>query len=128
MTTTAVYRIHNDVGELLYVGCSNRPERRIEQHKRDQAWASEIATVTLESFATRDLALAAEMRAIQTEGPRYNVAGLQEATDWYSFFMRLERDKLKRIRLRAIDSGATSTAEHIRKLIDDDLAKAEKKR
>lgn len=60
-------------GTLLYVGCTGHLPRRLEQHRGDKPWWVDVATVTVEHYATAELGLAAEAAAIADESPRYNV-------------------------------------------------------
>ncbi len=75
-TRQTLYRFWDGEGNLLYVGISVRPWDRWRQHAGDKPWWEEVASVTLESFATRSDVLAAELIAIRSEGPKYNIAGL----------------------------------------------------
>jgi predicted DNA-binding transcriptional regulator AlpA/predicted GIY-YIG superfamily endonuclease len=70
---TALYRHFDKHGDLLYVGISLNAAARLSQH-RNKPWFAQIANVTVEKFATREEALAAEKRAIMDELPRFNVA------------------------------------------------------
>ncbi|MEV8523176.1 GIY-YIG nuclease family protein [Streptomyces sp. NPDC052000] len=70
---TALYRLRNADGELLYVGISEKPPKRWGQHAADKEWWPEVAGLSLEWFDSRTEALAMEARAIQAEKPRHNV-------------------------------------------------------
>ncbi len=72
---TALYRHFDAEGLLLYVGVSLRPLGRLCEHRDSSHWVRSIARVTMEWFDSRPEALAAELRAIQTEGPAHNIAG-----------------------------------------------------
>lgn len=69
---TALYRHISADGELLYVGIALTPVERMRDHKKGSRWFEQVATVTLEWFDTRALALAAEAAAIKAERPVYN--------------------------------------------------------
>lgn len=69
-----LYRFWNLADELLYVGITAKPWERWKQHRGDKPWWSEVAKVTLETFATREDVRAAELEAIRNERPRYNIA------------------------------------------------------
>jgi hypothetical protein len=71
---TDLYRFYDHEGALLYVGISKAAINRWSQHGGDKAWWDDVETTTVEHFETRELADAAETRAIQSEGPRYNIA------------------------------------------------------
>ena len=83
--TTTLYRIYGRIDGrdkdglgpvgpcLLYVGITDHYDRRMAQHAEKRWWDS-ITKITREEFETRDLAAAAERRAIETERPLYNKA------------------------------------------------------
>ncbi|MFD7609685.1 GntR family transcriptional regulator [Streptomyces sp. NPDC059828] len=69
---TALYRIRNIEGDLLYIGISERPEYRWFSHRRQHAWWSEAANYSLEWHDDRTSAEVAEAEAIRDERPRHN--------------------------------------------------------
>jgi hypothetical protein len=69
---TALYRIRNAEGDLLYIGISERPEYRWFSHRKQHAWWAEVANYSLEWHDDRKAAEAAETEAIRTERPRHN--------------------------------------------------------
>lgn len=72
---TALYRLYDAEGVLLYVGVSGNPPARWTNHAATQTWWPEVAKLTLAWFDTREMALDAELRAIGTEHPRHNRPG-----------------------------------------------------
>lgn len=70
-----LYR-HFDVdGRLLYVGISNSAIARLKEHQHGHShWVDEIAHMTVETFPSREIALAMERWAIQREKPLHNIA------------------------------------------------------
>lgn len=70
----ALYRHFDADGRLLYVGVSNCAVQRTSRHAKASRWFDRVATITVEWFASRADALAAEQRAIAVEGPSENVA------------------------------------------------------
>jgi predicted GIY-YIG superfamily endonuclease len=72
---STLYRFFDHAGALLYVGVAGNPGRRWEQHAKAKSWWATVATTTVEHFASRDEALAAEREAIANERPLHNVAG-----------------------------------------------------
>lgn len=70
---TALYRLFDARGDLLYVGIAADPEGRWKQHKRTKPWASMVAKRDDMWFKTRSAAEAAEILAIRAERPRYNI-------------------------------------------------------
>jgi predicted GIY-YIG superfamily endonuclease len=69
---TALYRHRDCNGTLLYVGISLSVAGRLAQHASTSHWFAEVAQVDVEYFPTREAAMDAERRAIQTEYPRCN--------------------------------------------------------
>jgi hypothetical protein len=72
---TALYRHFDSENRLLYVGISLHAVIRLAGHRRHARWFDEVATVTIEWFETRDVALKAEQCAILKERPRFNNGG-----------------------------------------------------
>jgi hypothetical protein len=72
---TELYRHYDADGNLLYIGISLSTAHRLGQHRLTSKWSHRVVTITIERFATRDEALAAELRAIQAEGPLFNKIG-----------------------------------------------------
>lgn len=69
----AVYRFYDDSENLLYIGMSKDWPYRLSQHRRSKYWFNDIARVVVEYHESRELALEAEKRAIQSERPQHNV-------------------------------------------------------
>lgn len=72
---TAVYRLLNASGVLLYVGVAIDPEVRIASHAREKPWWNEVHDRRVEWYPDRVTALRAEADAISTEQPIHNVTG-----------------------------------------------------
>lgn len=91
---TTLYRLYNADGGLLYVGIAGNPGRRFEQHRQDKPWWGSVANIRLEHFPTRDAASEAELKAIRTERPAYNIVGRSQAaaspkaTNWRTYNKR----------------------------------------
>lgn len=68
----ALYRIFNADGQLLYVGISVDVGHRLACHSR-RGWWTEVATITVQHFATERQALEAERDAILNEHPLHNL-------------------------------------------------------
>ena len=69
---TALYRLYDLAGALLYIGVSDKPLVRWTQHAAEKPWWPEVSKLTLAWYDTRELALAAELCAIGAERPRHN--------------------------------------------------------
>jgi hypothetical protein len=72
---TALYRLYEDAGALLYVGVCGKWFARVGRHAAGKSWWDQVAKVTRQPFPSRSEALAAEATAIEQEQPRYNVNG-----------------------------------------------------
>lgn len=78
---TAVYRLYDEAGGLLYIGKSDQPEVRFSQHERAQIWWREVVTREVVWYPTARAAEAEEDRAIPAERPMYNISGLPLTAD-----------------------------------------------
>ncbi|CPT90795.1 Putative resolvase [Mycobacteroides abscessus] len=70
-----LYRMWSEQGELLYVGVTCNPGGRLNSHARQKRWWREVASTTMEQFPSRSALLEAELDAIRTENPKYNIVG-----------------------------------------------------
>lgn len=69
---TAVYRLWDAQGKLLYVGLSHSPRNRYVQHEGDKLWWPAVERRHETWYDTRKEAEAAERAAIGNEAPLYN--------------------------------------------------------
>lgn len=69
---TSLYRWFDADGELLYIGISGELALRQNGHSKKSSWSDFASTSTVERFATRDEARAAERAAIEAEQPLFN--------------------------------------------------------
>lgn len=70
---TAVYRLYDADGALLYVGITYDLGRRWTQHAKVQRWWDAVCTQKIEWHSCREDAEDAERTAIRTEAPKYNI-------------------------------------------------------
>jgi excinuclease UvrABC nuclease subunit len=68
-----VYRVYDEWDRLIYVGSTKQIAKRLVGHRYMSWWSGLTARVDVEHFDTMDEARAAEMEAIRTEDPAYNV-------------------------------------------------------
>jgi hypothetical protein len=75
---TALYRFFDSAGALLYVGITASPSTRFTLHSKKSPWWKYVdhARTAVEYHETRILAAAAELAAIKSEGPKWNIAGV----------------------------------------------------
>ena len=65
---TVLYRLWDKDDNLLYIGISFGPIKRLKEHGVDKPWFSEITAITLEHLTTRTDASEKEIKAIKKEG------------------------------------------------------------
>jgi DNA-binding transcriptional regulator YhcF (GntR family) len=70
---TALYRLYDAEGRLLYIGIAVKPEQRWIQHAAEKDWWPEVARRDTYWCDSRAEALVREVDAIVTEQPIYNV-------------------------------------------------------
>lgn len=104
---TALYRLFDAAGKLLYIGIAVNPPSRWAGHAADKLWWGEVARITIHWYDTWGAAEAAEATAIRQENPLHNVVGVasEERAE------RLARAALHRLRerptgLRAVKAPA----------------------
>ena len=71
--SVSLYRHFDEDDNLLYVGIAVSAPARLARHAGSSHWAYAIRRVSIEVFATRDLALLAERAAIKKERPAHNI-------------------------------------------------------
>lgn len=76
---TALYRLRDSGGQILYIGISANPLRRWPEHAADKPWWPDVSDLSMQWFENRPDALAAEARAIRTERPLHNVVHNESA-------------------------------------------------
>jgi hypothetical protein len=75
---TALYRLFDTEGRLLYVGITFNPRNRWAGHSQSKSWWKQVVRRDIEWHETRYAAEAAEAAAILAECPLYNIAGAEE--------------------------------------------------
>jgi predicted GIY-YIG superfamily endonuclease len=78
-TPTALYRLYNAMGKLLYVGITGNIKARFAQHAETKPWWPEVARKTVEWHLTRESAAEAEVKAIGLERPIHNIRDAKSA-------------------------------------------------
>lgn len=125
---TALYRLFDQDGALLYVGVAVDPEVRLRVHSREKTWWPRVSQRSIEWFASRPEAEAAEVRAITSEGPSRNVehSTTRQRGDAKAEY-RSPYPKPRQVRIptnmwtqfgRAAKLGGTSRAKVVSQLID----------
>ena len=70
---TALYRLYDVKGKLLYVGVTDNLKNRFAQHAKVKSWWPSVAKRTVTWYDTRPDAEAAEDAAMLNESPVHNV-------------------------------------------------------
>lgn len=68
----ALYRHYSANGELLYIGMSGDPERRMREHQCRTDWADGVGRSEIEWFPSRKAAREAESMEIERLSPPWN--------------------------------------------------------
>lgn len=68
-----LYRFYDADDELLYIGITNNPQNRFNSHRTDKSWFKKVIRSTMQHFPTREALAFAEIHAIQSERPKYNI-------------------------------------------------------
>lgn len=79
---TALYRLFDANGRLLYIGTSIEPERRFREHRKTAKWWPQVARREVEWLEVNGMAaLHAELAVITAESPLWNRQGRNPAAD-----------------------------------------------
>lgn len=110
MAETTLYRAYDDAGRLLYVGIAGSPFARLGQHN-GAGWTRHAVSITLERHEDREAAAAAELAAIRTEDPVWNMSGrpMDRHFKWMLAYPKRHADEvtdeeLERVMREAADS------------------------
>lgn len=71
---TALYRLFDEDGKLLYVGITKNPSVRFVHHKMEKSWWPNVVQKDITWFDSRTAAMRAEEEAIHQELPFWNVS------------------------------------------------------
>ena len=83
MSAHYVYRVYDETGVLIYVGCTNHLFERLEFHASNAWWGHQAQRAVAKVYRDRPTALAAEREVISTERPRWNLMGSwKNNRDW----------------------------------------------
>jgi hypothetical protein len=87
---TAVYRLSDDSGRLLYVGIGRNPLNRWSAHADLHDWWPKVATFNIAWYGSREEAAAEERRALRNDNPVYNIHGTPKWASVVSGHVRAE--------------------------------------
>lgn len=75
---TALYRLFDANGVLLYIGVTRNLPVRFAKHEAEKSWWPDVARKTAILYGSRPDAFAAETAAIDAEAPLHNIIGQRE--------------------------------------------------
>lgn len=78
----ALYRFYDAHGMLLYVGITNSPGRRWQQHMEEKPWYPQVRHQAATWYGSEREARRIETRAIRAEHPKFNVVGAVRPAGW----------------------------------------------
>lgn len=114
--STAIYRLFDSEGRLLYVGISDRPEVRWAEHALDKNWWHLVARKSTDWLPTRSAALAAEAEATKNERPVFNAIRMADGSIVKAVYddsvarEKIARTLLREIREQVLSAGTQVTA------------------
>lgn len=88
-----VYRAFDADGDLLYVGMTQRPRTRMQQHRRKADWWGDASRIRFSQYPTRNDALQAERSAIHSEKPVYNIRRPESWSEYVQAAMAAARER-----------------------------------
>ena len=71
--TCGVYRFFSSAGDLLYIGATANPFKRLQNHASDTSWIVTVTRVEIQWTRTKHEATLLERQAIIDEKPLHNV-------------------------------------------------------
>lgn len=77
--THFVYRAYDADGQLLYIGCTKSPQKRMAQHKYDRRWFADATRFRLSGPYPEARAFLLEAEAIKAERPLHNYMHLKQS-------------------------------------------------
>lgn len=86
---TAVYRLYDADGRLLYVGMGRNPMGRWASHADQHAWWTDVARFEVTWYPTRREAAAEERRALREDDTVHNIHGTPK---WGSYVSQAQKD------------------------------------
>lgn len=97
---TGIYYIHNEKGDLIYIGKSKNIKKRVNQHftgtsRKCKKIQMEVYTVTYEETGSELIALLKESEEIKINKPIYNRAQRKTIFQWALYTVKDENGYLK---------------------------------
>ncbi|WP_296150984.1 exonuclease domain-containing protein [uncultured Flavobacterium sp.] len=107
-STTGIYYVHKENGNLIYIGKSKNIKKRVNQHftgssRKDKKIQNEVFTVTYEETGSELIALLKESEEIKINKPAYNRALNKTVFPW-SLYLDKNKDGYLSLKLQKTDA------------------------
>ena len=97
MEHNILYRYFDENDRLLYVGITKNQFSRLQSHAMSAKWFGLIHKATFRHFTSREDVKRAELKAIATENPLFNIQGIspshpgadRESLDWLNHIVEM---------------------------------------
>jgi len=104
---TGIYYIHNEKGEIIYIGKSRNIKKRVNQHftgtsRKCKKIQNEVYTVTYEETGSELIALLKESEEIKVNKPLYNRAQRRSIYQW-ALYTEKNKEGYVALRLQKAD-------------------------
>ncbi|MFD7980225.1 GIY-YIG nuclease family protein [Streptomyces sp. NPDC059071] len=90
---TALYRLFDREGGLLYVGVTYDIDQRLKQHEQQKYWWPDVSRWEVTWFGSRAEAEAAEVAAIRSERPLHDHSDRAASRTWMLGIPKTERER-----------------------------------
>ncbi|MCF4100946.1 GIY-YIG nuclease family protein [Gillisia sp. M10.2A] len=105
---TGVYYLHNEQGEIIYIGKSKNIRKRINQHftnehHKAKEMQKEVASVSFESTGNELIALLKENEEIKSNKPKYNKA-LRKSIFNYALYQFVDEEGYINLKIGKADA------------------------
>ena len=107
-STTGIYYVHKENGDIIYIGKNKNIKKRVNQHfivtvQRDKKIQAEVFTVTFEETGSELIALLKESEEVKVNKPKYNRV-LNKAIFPVSLYINTNKDGYLSIKLQRTDA------------------------
>lgn len=113
-STTGIYYIHKENGDIIYIGRSKNIKRRVNQHftgtsRRDKKIQTEVFTVTYEETGSELIALLKESEELKVNKPIHNRV-LSRAVFPFSIYQNTNKEGYLSLKLQRTDARKKEVA------------------
>lgn len=107
-STTGIYYVHNENGDIIYIGKSKNIKKRVNQHftgssRRDKKIQQEVFTVTFEETGSELIALLKEAEEVKVNKPKYNKT-IAKTVFPFSLYLNKNKEGYLSLKLQRTDA------------------------